>query len=185
MDAVRSLSGAGCSFVPERWRQARFAASRGSWCQSAGATRQGESRITAKPPTDPSPDARKRPRLSAVIRGVVTCSLPNPRPSSSGLNSRDLCRRPRSGLEPTPRVGGARSRASLQGTRAVHSGRRVTALETVRCLQPIHPAWDQLINGSLDTQYVEIKASLPPFSNGVTLLRMAAQCAVIGTSRRQ
>jgi len=37
--------------------------------------------------------------------------------------------------------------------------------------QPLHPTWDQLINGSLDTQYVEVRGSVIDLqSNTVTLL---------------
>ena len=34
---------------------------------------------------------------------------------------------------------------------------RITTLGEGRLPEPIHPAWDQLMNGSLDAQYVEIE----------------------------
>src|SRR5262249_32086342 len=36
------------------------------------------------------------------------------------------------------------------------SARRVNSLGSGKLPQPVHPAWDQLMNGSMDAQYVEV-----------------------------
>jgi hypothetical protein len=47
---------------------------------------------------------------------------------------------------------------------------RVSDLGVGRLPQPVHPAWDQLMNGSLDAQYVELQGIITTVnSNGVTL----------------
>jgi len=120
----------------------------------------------------------------AVIRGVVTCSLPESRAvvlqdSTRGIYVDDL----RPGLGPTPRVG---ELLEIEGITqpgyfapCVH-GRRVTRLGDGPLPQPIHPAWDQLINGSLDTQYVEIQCLVTAVdSNGVALLTHGGQLNVL------
>jgi signal transduction histidine kinase len=48
---------------------------------------------------------------------------------------------------------------------------RVSSLGAGNLPDPVHPTWDQLINGSLDAQYVEIQGILTDVqSNGVVLL---------------
>ena len=48
---------------------------------------------------------------------------------------------------------------------------RVSSLGTGSMPEPVHPTWDQLINGSLDAQYVELQGVLTDVqSNGVVLL---------------
>jgi signal transduction histidine kinase len=47
---------------------------------------------------------------------------------------------------------------------------RVSDLGVGRLPQPVHPAWDQLMNGSLDAQYVELQGIITTVNtNGVTL----------------
>jgi len=47
---------------------------------------------------------------------------------------------------------------------------RVRVLGAGRLPQPVHPAWEQLMNGSLDAQYVELQGIVTSVSsNGVTL----------------
>ena len=47
---------------------------------------------------------------------------------------------------------------------------RVSDLGVGRLPQPVHPTWDQLMNGSLDAQYVELQGIITTVNtNGVTL----------------
>ena len=111
----------------------------------------------------------------AVIRGVVTCSLPN----SEAVVIQDSTRGiyvdqfgPARGEPP-----GIGELLEIEGVTdpgdfapQVHA-RRVSRLGVGELPQPIRPTWDQLINGSLDTQFVEIQGivtSVRP--DGVTLL---------------
>src|SRR5207249_5442492 len=49
--------------------------------------------------------------------------------------------------------------------------RRMTRLGVAQLPQPIRPTWDQLINGSLDTQYVEMQGIVTSVrADGLTLL---------------
>src|SRR5437867_4211918 len=111
----------------------------------------------------------------AVIRGVVTCLLPEARAvvlqdSTRGIYIDGLS----PALGPTPRLG---ELLEIDGITqpgyfapCVH-GQRITRLGEGPLPQPIHPAWDQLINGSLDTQYVEIQGLVTSVrTNGITLL---------------
>src|SRR5438552_8217418 len=111
----------------------------------------------------------------AVIRGVVTCLLPEARAvvlqdSTRGIYVDGLS----PALGPTPRLG---ELLEIDGITqpgyfapCVH-GQRITRLGEGPLPQPIHPAWDQLINGSLDTQYVEIQGLVTAVhTNGITLL---------------
>src|SRR5437867_3813054 len=97
----------------------------------------------------------------ALIRGVVTCLVPEARAivlqdSTRGIYIDGLS----PALGPFPRLG---ELLEIEGITqpgyfapCVHS-QRITRLGEGPLPQPIHPAWDQLINGSLDTQYVEIQ----------------------------
>src|SRR6266702_4428514 len=111
----------------------------------------------------------------AVIRGVVTCLLPEARAvvlqdSTRGIYIDGLS----PALGPSPRLG---ELLEIEGITqpgyfapCVH-GQRITRLGEGPLPQPIHPAWDQLINGSLDTQYVEIQGLVTSVhTNGITLL---------------
>ena len=111
----------------------------------------------------------------AVIRGVVTCLLPEARAvvlqdSTRGIYIDGLS----PALGPVPRLGEV---IEVEGITqpgyfapCVHS-QRITHLGEGPLPQPIHPAWDQLSNGSLDTQYVEIQGMVTDVhSNGITLL---------------
>src|SRR6266404_2724809 len=111
----------------------------------------------------------------AVIRGVVTCLLPEAQAvvlqdSTRGIYIDGLS--PALGL--APRLG---ELLEIEGITqpgyfapCVHS-QRITRLGEAPLPQPIHPAWDQLINGSLDTQYVEIQGLVTSVhAKGITLL---------------
>lgn len=110
-----------------------------------------------------------------VIRGVVTCSLPE----YAAVVLQDFTRGiyvdhlfPTLG-EP-PRLG---ELLEIEGETQPGEfapsvrARRMTRLGTGTLPQPIRPTWDQLINGSLDTQYSEIQGIVTAVhSNVVTLL---------------
>lgn len=57
---------------------------------------------------------------------------------------------------------------------------RISRLGTKELPPPVHPYWDQLINGSLDTQFVEIEGVVTRVStNGVTLLTHGGKINVL------
>ena len=59
--------------------------------------------------------------------------------------------------------------------------------EPGNCRRPIHPYWDQLINGSLDTEFVEMEGIVTTVrADGVTLLTHGGKIKVLllGTRRR-
>jgi signal transduction histidine kinase len=111
----------------------------------------------------------------ADIRGVVICSLPE----SGALVLQDSTRgiyidQINLVLGEPPRVGDL---LEIQGVTdpgefapQLHT-RRVTRLGVAQLPQPIRPTWDQLINGSLDTQYVEMQGIVTSVrADGLTLL---------------
>lgn len=56
---------------------------------------------------------------------------------------------------------------------------RIARLGTGELPPPVHPYWDQLINGSLDTQFVEIQGIVTSVrTNGITLLTHGGQINV-------
>ena len=57
---------------------------------------------------------------------------------------------------------------------------RATRLGLGAMPEPVHPAWDQLLNGSLDTQYVELQGIVTAVeTEGVTLLTRAGKLRVL------
>ncbi len=111
----------------------------------------------------------------AVIRGVVTCLLPEAQAvvlqdSTRGIYIDGLS----PALGPAPRLG---ELLEIEGLTqpgffapCVRS-QRITHRGDGPLPQPIRPAWDQLSNGSLDTQYVEIQGVVTAVdTNGITLL---------------
>ncbi|MBI4325155.1 MAG: hypothetical protein HY674_07805, partial [Chloroflexi bacterium] len=65
------------------------------------------------------------------------------------------------------------------------NARRVSSLGAGHLPEPVHPTWDQLLNGSLDAQYVEIQGIVTAVhADGVTLLTrggvIKAELRVIG-----
>ena len=111
----------------------------------------------------------------AIIRGVVTCSLPDSeavvlQDSTRGIYVNEI----RPALGPLPRVGEV---FEIEGiTDPGQFAPQVKALLITRIgagelPPPVRPTWDQLINGSLDTQFVEIQGVPTAVSaDGVTLL---------------
>src|SRR5262245_19128170 len=111
----------------------------------------------------------------ATLRGVVTCSLPDSeavviQDSTRGIYVSHLNSAPAE----MPQMGDL---LELEGVTDPGEfapsivARRVTQLGVGDLPQPIRPAWDQLINGSLDTQYVEMQGIVTSIrADGVTLL---------------
>ena len=109
------------------------------------------------------------------LRGVVTCLLPERQAftiqdASRGIYVQDYSP---SRVVP-PKIGNF---VEIEGK--TDSGLfapivgidRVQVLGVGRLPQPVHPAWDQLLNGSLDGQYVELQGIIASVNtNGVTLL---------------
>ena len=110
-----------------------------------------------------------------MIRGVITCALP-------GFNAavvQDLTGgiyidhwNPSPGQ--VPQVGMLMEVEGLTDpgdfAPRVHAV-RITRLGTGELPPPVHPYWDQLINGSLDTQFVEVQGIVTSIrADGVTLL---------------
>src|SRR6266487_1888563 len=111
----------------------------------------------------------------AVIRGVVTCSLPE----SESVVIQDATRgiyvdRINSTLGEPPRVGELLEIEGVTDPGAFAPyirAQQMTRLGVGTLPQPVRPTWDQLINGSLDTQYVEIQGVVTSVGpDGVTLL---------------
>ena len=119
----------------------------------------------------------------ARIRGVVTCSLPQfqalvIQDATRGIYVDHLS----PDLGATPRVGDL---LEIEGI--THAGdfapsiqiQRLTHRGQATLPQPIHPTWDQLSNGSLDTQCVEIGGVVTGvLSNQATLLTHAGKIKV-------
>jgi signal transduction histidine kinase len=124
-----------------------------------------------------------------LIRGVITCAMPEfeaavIQDSTGGIyfDSWD------------PSLGGPLPVGELVEVEGitdpgefaprVHAG-RITRLGTGELPPPVHPYWDQLINGSLDTQFAEIQGIVTSVrTNGVTLLTHGGKINVVlfGTS---
>lgn len=111
----------------------------------------------------------------ALIRGVVTCSLPGShavvvQDSTRGIYVDHLI----PSLGEPPQVGQLLEIEGLtdpgEFAPQLHAV-RITRLGTATLPVPIQPNWDQLINGSLDTQFVEILGIVTSVrADGVTLL---------------
>ncbi|PWU20433.1 MAG: hypothetical protein C5B50_03955 [Verrucomicrobia bacterium] len=111
----------------------------------------------------------------AKIRGVVTCPLPQYQAvviqdSTRGIYVSHLD----SSLGAPPAMGDLMEIEGVTdpGQFAPHiRARSMKRLGAGELPQPVHPSWDQLINGSLDTQYVEIEGIVTSTrTNQVTLL---------------
>ena len=110
-----------------------------------------------------------------VVRGVVTCVLPDHQgftiqDATRGLYAVDFSKN-RSRL---PEIG---SFLEIKGSTdpglfaPVVNATEVTELGAGHLPDPVRPTWDQLLNGSLDAQYVEVQGIVTAVNtNGVTLL---------------
>ncbi|HTY87755.1 MAG TPA: ATP-binding protein [Candidatus Acidoferrum sp.] len=108
------------------------------------------------------------------IRGVITSVLPEHQAftiqdSTRGIYVTDYSE---SRIVP-PRIGEyleVEGRTDPSLFAPIVNANRVTDLGAGRLPQPVHPAWDQLMNGSLDAQYVELQGIITTVdTNGVTL----------------
>src|SRR6266478_1402113 len=111
----------------------------------------------------------------AVIRGVVTCPLPDQEAAVIQDSTRGIyIDRISPTLGKAPQIGELIEIEGVTdpGAFAPHlHARRMIRLGTGALPEPSRPTWDQLINGSLDTQYVEIQAIVTSVrEDGVTLL---------------
>ncbi len=104
------------------------------------------------------PAEKVRQQLPVSIRGVVTAVLPAfihgvvVQDSTGGIFI--------SGQDSTMRRGEVYQVDGVTGPgefAPLVNARRVTHLGPGQLPRPLHPTWDQLFNGSLDTQYVEIE----------------------------
>jgi hypothetical protein len=110
-----------------------------------------------------------------LIRGVITCALPEFNAAvvqdlTSGIYIDDW----NPSLRGLPQVGELVEVAGAtdpgQFAPRVRAA-RITRLGTRELPPPVRPYWDQLINGSLDTQFVEIEGIVTAVRpDGVTLL---------------
>ncbi len=120
----------------------------------------------------------------AILRGVITCALPEIQAAviqdaTGGI----YVDRWDPSLAGPPQVG---ELVEVEGLTdpgdfapRVHAV-RITRLGTGELPPPAHPYWDQLINGSLDTQFVEIQGVVIAVStNGVTLLTHGGKINVL------
>lgn len=113
--------------------------------------------------------------LPVDIRGVVTCVLPDHQgftiqDAERGLYAVDLAAN-RSRL---PEIG---AYVEIKGTTdpglfaPVVNATEVIELGAGNLPEPVRPTWDQLLNGSLDAQYVEMQGIVTAVNtNGITLL---------------
>lgn len=119
----------------------------------------------------------------ALIRGVVTCALPWVQATviqdaTRGIYVDQL----RPELGDPPRLG---ELVEIEGVvdpgdfaPQIHA-RRLTRLGLGELPAPIHPSWDQLLNGSLDTQFVEIQGVVTSArEDGITLLTRGGKIKV-------
>ena len=126
-----------------------------------------------------------------LIRGVITCALPDPVFNAAVVQDRTAgiyIDRWNPSLGPRPEVGGL---VEIEGVTdpgefapRVHAV-RITWLGTGELPPPIHPYWDQLINGSLDTEFVEMEGIVTTVrADGVTLLTHGGKIKVqiLGTN---
>ena len=142
---------------------------------AAAATDRTEPALTSADQVHRLSRAEASRACRARIRGVVTCSWPDAgavvvQDATRGIYIDEL----RSAPGAWPRVGDL---LEVEGITApgefapqVHA-RRITRLGQGELPPPIHPAWDQLSNGSLDTQYAEIQGVVTASrAGGLTLL---------------
>ena len=124
------------------------------------------------------------------IRGVVTCVFPEHQAFTIQDATRGLYVVDSSESRSVPPQIGeyleveGRSDPSLFAP--IVDADRVSDLGVGRLPQPVHPTWDQLMNGSLDGQYVELQGIITTVnSNGVTLFtgdgRITLELRVAGT----
>jgi signal transduction histidine kinase len=119
-----------------------------------------------------------------LIRGVITCALPEFEAAVvQDFTGGIYIDRWSPSLGGPPQVG---ELVEVEGLTdpgdfapRVHAV-RITRLGTGELPPPVHPYWDQLINGSLDTQFVEIQGIVTSVrADGVTLLTHGGKINVL------
>lgn len=108
------------------------------------------------------------------IRGVVTCTLPQfgaivvqDGPTGIYINNLTPTNRPVPHVGELVEVEGVTDSGDFAPR--IHA-LRLTRLGAAPLPAPVHPYWDQMINGSLDTEFVEIEGIVTAvLTNGVTL----------------
>jgi signal transduction histidine kinase len=125
-----------------------------------------------------------RSRLPVQIRGVVTCALPGfdaavVQDESAGIYIEHWT----SSVGSPPEVGELVQVAGVtdpgQFAPRVHAV-QISRLGTAGLPSPARPYWDQLINGSLDTEFVEIEGIITSVrDNSVTLLTHGGKINVL------
>ena len=109
------------------------------------------------------------------IRGVVTSVLPEHQAFTIQDSTRGLYAEDHSETRSAPpQIGDF---LEIEGTTdpsffaPIVNATRLTSLGSGRLPEPVRPTWDQLANGSLDAQYVELQGIITDvLTNGVTLL---------------
>jgi len=125
-----------------------------------------------------------RARLPVQIRGVVTCALPGfgaavVQDDSAGIYVDHWT----SSVGSPPEVGELVQVAGVTdpgqfAPRVV--AKRIDRLGNTNLPSPARPYWDQLINGSLDTEFVEIEGIVTSFrNNSITLLTHGGKINVL------
>lgn len=109
------------------------------------------------------------------LRGVVTCVLPEHQSFTIQDATRGLYVEDFSTSRPDPPQPG--EQLEVEGTTdpslfaPIVKARQVRSLGAGRPPEPVKPSWDQLINGSLDAQQVELQGIVTALhTNGLTLL---------------
>ncbi len=124
------------------------------------------------------------------IHGVVTCVLPEHQAVTMQDATRGIYVEDHSEIRSSPPQIG--EYLEVEGTTdpslfaPIVNARQVTSLGAGHLPDPVRPMWDQLMNGSLDAQYVEIQGIVTAVqTNAVTLLVrggvIKAELRVIGT----
>jgi len=123
-------------------------------------------------------------RQPVSIRGVITCALPAF--NAAVVQDRAVgiyVDRWNPSLGEPPQVGALVEVEGVtdpgQFAPLIHAV-RITPLGTGELPPPVHPYWDQLINGSLDTEFVEIEGIVTTVrADGVTLLTHGGKINVL------
>ncbi len=95
------------------------------------------------------------------LRGIITCVFPEHQAFTIEDDTRGLYVEDLSDSRSSPAQVG--EYVEVEGTTdpsrfaPIVSARRVRSLGAGRLPEPVHPTWDQLMNGSLDAQYVELR----------------------------
>lgn len=118
-------------------------------------------------------------KFPALIRGVVICTVPELQAAVIQDSTRGIYV---THLDEVPAIGES---IEVQGVTdpgyfapIVRAG-HMTRLGRGTLPQPIRPTWDELINGSLDSQYVELHGIVTAIhGGGVTLLTRGGKIAV-------